>query len=368
MAVFVLSPRKRENRYRALGHVPAMAIEEEVREKASELRIDLLGFGPVERTMYREIVMDRMRRGLIPARMEDGSECFRNPELYSDGRYSLPEAKTLISVGGPYFEERPIPKDMSFRAAIARHFWRDSYTDLARKRDGLVEFLRSRGYKAERAMVHPREAARITGLTWIGRNALAINPTYGSWVLYFALVTDAKLEPTPKTDKDCPAGCRKCIEACPTRALVEPYVLDVNKCLNYITESRWPVPYWAMELLGNRINGCDVCQEVCPMNKRAKPAPQPMTARKPDPELVPYPLIERLFSVDGREMEENYGYMDWDEPSTRFLKRNALVAAGNSGERDLLRFARQYAVSRDEMLREPARWAVDKLSGKARKG
>lgn len=98
------------------------------------------------------------------------------------------------------------------------------------------------GYKAERAKAHPREAARATGLAWIGRNALAINPTYGSWVLYYALVTDALINPTPRLDKRCPKNCRNCLDVWPGKALIEPYVLDVSRCFNYILEEEGPIP------------------------------------------------------------------------------------------------------------------------------
>ena len=97
------------------------------------------------------------------------------------------------------------------------------------------------------------------------------------------------------------------------------------------------------------------------MNKGAKPAPQPLSARVPDPELVPWPLLERCFEVTQPQMEANYGYMDWYAPEVRYMRRNALVAAGNSGQKDLLGAVEGFVRSDDPVLREHARWARDRL-------
>ena len=339
-----------------------MSLEDEIRTKAAELRIHMLGFSPVEKTEYGRIVKERLARGLIPSSVIKSTECFRIPDTYGNPAESLPGAKTIVCVGGSYLEDNFVPGDVAVRGAIARHYWRDSYTDLARKRDELLEFIKSRGFKAERAKMHPREAARLTGLAWIGRNALAINPAYGSWAEYWAIVTDAEIEPTPRLDKSCPKNCRRCMDACPTKALIEPYVLDVNRCLNYILEETGPMSEWARQAVGRRLNGCDTCQEACPMNKKAKLAPLPLTAPKPDQELVPYPMLERCLDVTQQEMDKNYAYMDWNEPTVRYLVRNALVAIGNSGEKDLARLARRHAESADSLLREQARWALEKLA------
>jgi len=151
------------------------------------------------------------------------------------------------------------------------------------------------------------------------------------------------------------------MDSCPTKALIEPYTLDVNRCLNFILEDTGPMPDWAREGVGNRINGCDACQEACPMNSKAKPAPQPLTAKEPDPELVPFPELERCFSVTMDEMKANYGYMDWFKPSIRYLKRNALIALGNSEDRGLSKTAERFVDSEDRVLRAHARWAKARL-------
>ncbi|MGQ9588026.1 MAG: epoxyqueuosine reductase [Thermoplasmata archaeon] len=251
---------------------------------------------------------------------------------------------------------------MQIRGAIARHYWRDTYADILAKRDLLIGFLRSKGYRADKAKIHPREAAKLAGLAFIGRNALAINPTYGSWALYYALVTDAELEPSPRLDKGCPKNCRRCMDACPTRALVEPYVLNVNRCLNYIMEEQGPVQSWAREAIGNRINGCDTCQDACPFNAKPRHAPEPITARLPDSELVPWPKLRRCFSVTQEEMEKNYGFMDWYEPKVRYLRRNALIAVGNSGAKELAPLARRLERSKNPVLRDHAVWALRRLA------
>lgn len=340
-------------------------LEDEIREKARGLGVHLIGFSEPERTDYAKIVRERIAKGLIPPELVERTECFRIPEVYADPKRSLPSARTLICVGGGYLERREQPKDMRKRVAIARHYWRDSYTDLERKRDLLIDFLRAKGYEAEIARMHPRETARLTGIAWIGRNNLAINPALGSWALYYPLVTDALVEPTPRIEKSCPPKCTRCTDACPTKALVAPYTLDASRCINYLLEQDTPVPTWARHLVNNRINGCDTCQEVCPMNKKAEPAPQPLTARSLDPELVPYPMIERCFEVTDREMSESYGHMDWYEPDVRYMRRNALLALGNSNDETLRPIAERYENSEDPLLKDHARWAMKMLDRRA---
>jgi len=339
-----------------------MDLEQTMRAKADELRIDLIGFSRTEKTSYDKVIKERISRGLINEEMVATTECFRIPETYADPDKSLHGAHTLICVGSAYLEEREKPKAMVLHGTFGRHVWRDSYTDLSNKRDKLIEYLKGLGFKAERAKVHPREAARETGLAWIGRNAFAINPTYGSWAVYYALVTDADIAPTTRIAKTCPKNCRKCMDACPTKAIVEPYVLNVGRCLNYLMEAKGSVPKESRVAMGNRINGCDTCQEVCPMNSRAKPGPQPRTAAAPDTKLVPYPKLARLFDVTQGEMDKNFAHMDWHEPTIHYLRRNALVAVGNSGEKELTGIAKRFAASDDEALREHARWALDMLS------
>jgi epoxyqueuosine reductase len=331
-------------------------------EEAERRGITLIGFSAVEKTPFGDVVKERIARGLIPEHLVENTDAFRTPDVFSDPKRSLASARTLVCLGAPHFEEREKPSDMSMRGAIARDFWRDNYGHLRSKRDSLVTFLRSKGYEAAAAKVHPREAAKLTGLAWIGRNCLAISPTYGSWVAYYALVTDAEIEQTPRIEKSCPKGCRKCIDACPTHALVEPYVLDASRCLCFVMEDTVAMPVWARKAVGNRINGCDACQEACPVNKTVNPAPKPLTARAPAQDLAPFPLLERCFEVTDDEMRDNLAYMDWFEPTPKYLKRNALIALGNSGQRDLIRAAERFADDPDPMLREHARWAVEELA------
>jgi epoxyqueuosine reductase len=337
------------------------SLDESIERAAKDLGIVLVGYSSIERTEYSRIVQDRIERGLIPKKIIQATDCFKNPDVYSDPARSMAGAKTLICVGGPYLESKARPNDFKSHGAIGRHYWRDSYTDLEAKRNALIDWLKGQGLDAVPAKVHPREAAFETGLAWIGRSALAINPTYGSWVLYYSLVTDAFLAPSERISKSCPKGCRRCMDSCPTKALIEPYTLDVSRCLNFILEDTGTIPEWARDGVGNKINGCDVCQEACPMNSKVKPAPQPLTASEPNPGLVPFPELERCFSVTEDEMKANYGYMDWFEPTTRYLKRNALIAVGNSADHDLSKTAARFLDSKDQILRNHARWAKDRL-------
>jgi epoxyqueuosine reductase len=209
----------------------------------------------------------------------------------------LEGTRSLLMLAMNYRTVDPVPPGAG-QGTIARYAWGQDYHDVLRRRlRALADFHRRlvpgatvRGV-VDTAPLLERDFARLAGLGWIGKNTMLINRRLGSWLVLAALLTSETLAcDTPQTKGYC-GTCRKCLEACPTGALVAPYRLDARRCISYLTiESREPVPEELRALLGPRVFGCDACQEVCPWNRRAPITAEP--AFQPGEGMNPVDLAE----------------------------------------------------------------------------
>ncbi len=196
----------------------------------------------------------------------------------------LPTVRSIISLGVVYNTDRPYSIALeSGRAAVSRYAWGEDYHDVLRERlRPFVSWLADTagpGFEAfscvDNGPVQERVWAEQAGLGWIGKNTCLINPSVGSWLFLAEVLTNADLEPdTPGVDQ-C-GTCTRCLEACPTGAIVEPYVVDATRCLSYLTiESREPVESSLRSDVTQQVYGCDICQDVCPWNRRAATSEDP---------------------------------------------------------------------------------------------
>ncbi|MBD0317691.1 MAG: tRNA epoxyqueuosine(34) reductase QueG, partial [Thermoleophilia bacterium] len=245
---------------------------------------------------------------------------------------------------------------------LPRYAWSDRYRELREKLDRLGRALGGRYRVLVDANQHvDREGAARAGVGFYGKNTLLITRRYGSWVVLGTLVTDAEVEPSAPLALDC-GSCRLCVDACPTGALDEPGVLDSTRCLSYWTQSPEPIPEEYRDALGTSVYGCDICQDVCPWNrgveKRRAGDPLPADA---EPAVS---LVDWLEAPDD-ELGERYDRLYFPRNDPRYLRRNALVAAGNAWEQGLVRVAKRYAECEDELLRDHARWALTRLQASA---
>ena len=202
----------------------------------------------------------------------------RSAEQRADVRHVLPGARSVIVTGTLYNTERPYSASLDDDVArISRYAWGDDYHDVLKERlDTLVAWIReeagapveTRAY-VDTGPVQERVYAQYAGLGWIGKNTCLINPELGSWLFLGEIITTLDLEPDTQGLEQC-GSCTKCLEACPTGALVEPGVLDSTRCLSYLTiEHRGDVPAEYHQAIGTHVYGCDICQEVCPYNQPA---------------------------------------------------------------------------------------------------
>jgi epoxyqueuosine reductase len=220
----------------------------------------------------------------------------------------------------------------------------------------------SRAY-VDTGPVVERALAVAAGVGWSGKNTCLINPRLGSWgflaVLITALPVSNEEIAKPELVPDRCGTCTRCIEACPTNALEVPYQMDATRCIAYLTiEHKGPIAEELMQGIGRQVFGCDICQDVCPWNRKA-----PIVADaelEPRPELI-NPALDWLASMDEQDFEREFNGSPVRRTGFNGLRRNVAIAMGNSG---LARFIPQleaWAEAADEGLQSAARWARDKL-------
>jgi epoxyqueuosine reductase len=330
----------------------------ELSRLASEVGLDAIGAAPAEPYAETERhIRDRRARGLFGAM----KFTMARPEVSCHPERLLPGAKSVVSAARCYFAPRPIPKPNE--GQLARYTWRDEYAELRDALDRLGERLGG----AYRVLVDSndhvdRVAAVRAGVAFYGKNTMAITADNGSWVVLGTLVTDVEIEPTPALELDC-GSCTSCIDACPTGALDEPGVLDATKCLSYSTQAAGPIPGPHRAELGGSVYGCDICQDVCPWNR---PVERRRAGAQPAPGATPSVALRDWLEWDGGELLAELERLYVPRKDPRWLRRNALVAAGNVGGDDLVPVVTRYAESEDEMLRDAARWALSRIRERAR--
>lgn len=267
-----------------------IALAEAVKQRAQELGFDLVGITGAEPSVFSEAYRDWVEQGYA------GEMHYLTRDLHRrlDPRELLPEVRSIIVVGMNYSNDANpgTPSDTEpDRAIFARYARGDDYHDVMGERlRELLRFLQERGGEETTGRVYvdtgpllEREVARRAGLGWFGKNTMLINTRRGSYFLLGEIITNLLLP------RDAPAlggcgTCTRCMEACPTGAIVAPFRLDARRCISYLTiELKGEIPeefHPAMQASGNRVFGCDICQEVCPFNLRrstltSEPAFQP---------------------------------------------------------------------------------------------
>ncbi|MDP9366196.1 MAG: tRNA epoxyqueuosine(34) reductase QueG [Chloroflexota bacterium] len=288
----------------------------------------------------------------------------------TDPRNLHPTARSLVAVGVAYWSVDPGPPDDGLpRGRIARYAWGVDYHDLLKRRMRAlhqeIEAIAGRPVEArvlvDTARIVDRAVAARAGLGWYGKNACIIVPGRGSWVLLGELVLDLDLEPDAPLAKDC-GRCRICIDRCPTGTIVAPYTVDTPRCLSFQTiEQRGAIPRELRPLLGGWVFGCDVCQEVCPYTKAAKPAAVPdFLPRSPE---NAYPSLRFLLAMTEQEFRDVYRGTPVLRTKRRGLARNAAVVLGNVGTADDVPSLTPALRRHDEpLMRGHAAWALGRLA------
>ena len=204
-----------------------------------------------------------------------------------------------------------------------------------------------------------RVYARYAGVGWIGKNTCVINQGIGSWLFLAVIVTSIELTPDfPAADR-C-GTCTRCIQACPTQAIVAPYELDSNKCISYLTiEKRGPIAEELRTGMGHQVFGCDICQDVCPWNRKAPPSEKEEFQAR---EGLVNPVLAWLAEISEEEFREKFRGSPIKRTKHTGLRRNALIAIGNSKNRELLPVVERACKDADSIVADAAKWAKEQLS------
>lgn len=332
-----------------------------LREWALELGIDELGVCHAEPYGRAEAaIADRAARGLFA----DLKFTMARPERSCHPEGLLDRATSVVSAALCYWRPDAQVDDRTTgpRGRLARYTRGDAYAALTQRLDVLASRLVAAGFQA-RVLVDDndhvdREAAIRSGVGFSGKHTNVITRRVGSWVVLGTLVTDAPLEPTQPQRPGC-GSCTLCIEACPTDALrdVQGGELDATRCITYWTQSRHSIPPDVRDVMGDLAYGCDICQEACPWNRgveRRRAAMQPL----------PWHVdLVRWLEAPDAELDDEFQRLFVPRRQMRFLRRNALVALGNSGTEQDAALAAPHLDSDDPLLREHAAWALRKLGG-----
>jgi epoxyqueuosine reductase len=332
-----------------------LVTQAELSRLADELGIDVVGAAPAEPYTKTEAhIRERRGRGLF-ARMRF---TMAQPEVSCHPERLLPGARTVISAALSYWERGPEPGPGEGR--LPRYTWNDRYAELREKLDTLGRRLGGPYRVLVDANQHvDREGAARAGVGFYGKNTMLITRRYGSWVVLGTLVTELEIEASAPLALDC-GSCRLCIDACPTGALDDPGVLDSTRCLSYWTQAPGSIPERYREELGVQVYGCDICQDVCPWNRgvEKRRADQPLPAG-----AEPLVSLRDWLTASDDELRRRYDRLYFPQNDARYLRRNALVAAGNSEVGELTDVVGAYVDSDDEMLRSHAEWAARRLNG-----
>jgi len=289
---------------------------------------------------------------------------YRNPKRSTNPKKTMPEGQSLIVGAKSYWQppsESVKPSEPMGRVAL--YAQQDHYQKLRLGLEAMANKLTEAGFKArilvdDNALVD-REAAYRAGIGWYGKNANILISKRGSWFVLGSILTNAVYEPNEPVDDGC-GTCTKCIASCPTQAIISPGVLDANRCLAWLVQSEGDFPIEFRTALGDRIYGCDDCQEICPTN-RFEERLQQTKKKASDSSVV---SIYEILESDNDHLLSKYGQWYIPKRDPRYLRRNALVVLGNSKippNTRTVKLIKRRLTDDDDMLRAHAVWAAKRL-------
>jgi epoxyqueuosine reductase len=365
-------------------------------ERARVLGFDACGVAPAEKFPELEHFSDWLDRGYA------GEMKYLSDPRRVDPRNSMPGVRSLIVCALNYNSDLPYSIEFenhenAVGAAcgwISRYAWGDDYHEILwEKLNALTAEMRAhfpspfeaRAY-ADTGPVHERAAAKYAGLGWLAKNTLLINQSLGSWLFLGVVLTSLPLRPSVGA-ADVPAPdrcgtCRRCLDACPTQAIVEPYVLDASRCISYLTiELRGAIPQELREPMGKHLFGCDICQDVCPWNRKS---PRTEVAEfKPrafagldasQDETLFIPDLLRIANLTQEQFREVFRGSPVKRTKWQGLVRNACIALGNRGtgqvsqlHHEITQALRRLSECSEPVIAESASWALSRIQAREKR-
>ena len=345
----------------------ANTLTERIQSRAQALGFELVGITPATESQ----TIQRYREWIDNGYAGEMAYLERHLPLKADTRRLLQEAKSVISLAMNYYTVDPPNEHLNDPSCgqISRYAWGDDYHDLIRERlILLVDYIRSTAETEIKSRVFvdsgpvlEREFAQKAKLGWIGKNTNLINWRSGSWYFLAEVLVNLELEYANASLRGSCGTCTKCIEACPTDAIVEPNWLDSRLCISYLTiELRDSIPKELRPQMGNLIFGCDICQEVCPWNSKAKPTSEPAFYPRDgnfSPELL------SLVNLTPTEFSRRFKGSPIKRAKRKGFLRNVLVAIGNWGSRSAVPSLEKAILDDEPLIRGHAAWALGQIGG-----
>ncbi|PRX35584.1 epoxyqueuosine reductase [Orenia metallireducens] len=312
----------------------------------------------------KEFLIEMREKEYLSTLVHDDLEKISNPKEI------VLEAKSVIvcaisySVDDKYIFESRIRAKEELRGSLSRFAWgQDYHRVLGDRLDKLIEFIKTKKQRIEAfkfvdtGPTVDRALARRAGIGWQGKNCSIINPEYGSWIFLGGVITDLELEYDSPIEDKC-GDCRRCIDACPTGALVDAYTLDSRKCLGYITLSKGYLDEKQRKKMGTRLWGCDTCQSVCPQNQGAKLgdheefSPQTLEA---------YPDLISLLTLSNKEYKDKFMITPMNWRGKRPIQRNAAIILGNLKDRRAVPYLLDALSDPKPIVRANVAWALGEI-------
>ena len=344
-----------------------MLTAERIKARARELGFDLCGIAPADSFPELNFLPEWLARGYAG----DMEYMSRSADKRADVRNVVAGARSVIMTGTIYNTDddvrlKPDAPDTSF-AQIARYARGDDYHDVVKARlDALLAWMRAessqpfdaRAY-VDTGPVQERAYAQYAGLGWIGKNTCVISADQGSFFFLAEIITTLPLGPDTQALEQC-GSCRRCIDACPTGALVDAGVMDSTRCISYLTiENRGPIPVELRRQIGNHVYGCDICQDVCPYNQ---PAAASTDAPWQTREGLDLPKLVDLWNRSDDDLRRLLKGSPIKRAKITGLRRNIAVAIGNSGDAEALDALQQRRADQpttdEPLVKEHIDWAV----------
>ena len=346
------------------------AKSDQIKFIAAEAGFDLCGIAPVqdfpELARFPEWIAEGHAGDMKYLESRGDSGQLRRASLKS----VFPWAQSVVVCAINYNTAHPYSTQVHdpARGWISRYAWsREDYHDSVLRRLREVESkikqlcapeqIETRSY-VDTGPIVERVYAKYAGIGWLGKNTCLINQRIGSWLFLGVIITSLELTPDLPAPDRC-GTCSRCIDACPTNAFVGPHQLDSNKCIAYLTiEKRGPIPEELRAGIGHQVFGCDICQDVCPWNRKAPATNKPEF--QPREGLV-NPALAWLAELSEEEFREVFRGSPVKRAKRNGLRRNALIAIGNSGDRLASSIAERATADADPGVADAARWVVEKL-------
>ena len=337
----------------------ASSLADVIRSLAHEAGFDVCRFAKAQRATHADDYLQWVEQGM------HGEMAWleRNQDRRSDPRVVLPGCQTVICLGLNYFPGDSPGHD---RFRIARYSWNDDYHDLigdslAKLDRALQELGGTQRYYVDTGPVLERDFATDAGLGWNGKSTVQIHRQFGTWLFLAEILTTLEIPADPPFGDHC-GKCTRCLDACPTQAIVAPHRLDARRCISYLTiENKGPIPVEFRRAIGNRIYGCDVCLQVCPWNRFAQLSRvSQFHARE---EVFAHQLTDFL-SLDDEAFRRLFARSPIKRIKRNRFLRNVCVALGNTGTTEDLPALQQAATSDDALIAEHAQWAIAEITAR----